>query len=48
MFAAQKRELDGLDAEFHGLVTTDLAALNKTARDLNLADVGVPEAGPGR
>jgi photosystem II stability/assembly factor-like uncharacterized protein len=48
VFAAQKRELDALDGEFHGLVTTDLAALNKTARDLNLADVAVPEAGPGR
>jgi hypothetical protein len=29
-------------------VTGDLAALNRSARDLNLGDVMVPGAAPGR
>jgi hypothetical protein len=42
VFANQVKELDGLVAEFRGLVGGDLAALNKQARDLGLADVSVP------
>ncbi|HEU4649174.1 MAG TPA: glycosyl hydrolase [Gemmatimonadales bacterium] len=42
VFANQVKELDGLVAEFRGLVGSDLAALNKQARDLGLADVSVP------
>jgi len=48
VYATQKKELDALDAEFRGLVTTDLAALNRMARDLNLGDVSVPSSARGR
>jgi len=48
VFAAQKRELDTLESEFHGLVAKDLAGLNRTARDLNLADVEPPAETPAR
>jgi len=37
-----------LDGEFRSLVTSDLAALNRMARDLNLADVSVPGSSQGR
>ncbi len=47
-FAKQKAELDGLEKEFRGLVATDLAALNRMARDLNLADVALPAGEVGR
>ncbi len=43
VYADQKRELDGLVAQFDGLVAGDVAALNRRARDLNLTDVGVPD-----
>jgi len=48
VFAAQERELDMLESEVHGLVANDLAALNRTARDLNLADVEPPAETPAR
>jgi photosystem II stability/assembly factor-like uncharacterized protein len=48
VYAGLRKELDGLDAEFRGLVTTDLAALNRMARDLNLGDVSVPGTARGR
>ena len=48
VYGGLRKELDGLDAEFRGVVTTDLAALNRMARDLNLGDVSVPGASRGR
>ena len=48
VYAGLRKELDGLDAEFRGLVTSDLAALNRMARDLNLGDVSVPGTARGR
>ena len=48
VFQGQKQELDTLEREFHGLIANDLAALNRTARELNLADVAPPEAAPAR
>ncbi len=42
VFADQVKELDALEDEFRGLVANDLAALNKQARDLGLADVAIP------
>lgn len=48
VFRGQKQELDSLDREFHGLMANDLAALNRTARELNLADVAPPEGPPAR
>ena len=48
VFQGQKQELDTLESEFRGLVANDLAALNRTARELNLADVAPPEAAPAR
>jgi photosystem II stability/assembly factor-like uncharacterized protein len=46
VFADQVKELDALEGEFRGLLSNDLAALNKQARDLGLADVAVPAAAP--
>jgi hypothetical protein len=49
VYAMLKKELDGIDGEFRGLVSGDLAALNRTARELNLGDVLVPGGtAPGR
>ncbi len=48
VFQGQKQELDSLAREFHGLMANDLAALNRSARELNLADVAPPEAVPAR
>ena len=48
VFQGQKQELDSLAREFHGLMANDLAALNRSARELNLADVAPPEAAPAR
>ena len=48
VYATQKKELDALDGELRNLVTSDLAALNRMARDLNLADVSVPGSSQGR
>ena len=48
VFQGQKQELDTLERDFHGLIANDLAALNRTARELNLADVAPPEAAPAR
>jgi hypothetical protein len=48
VFEGQKQELDTLEGEFRGLIANDLAALNRTARELNLADVAPPDAAPAR
>jgi photosystem II stability/assembly factor-like uncharacterized protein len=48
VYAMIRKDLDALDGQFKGLVTGDLAALNRSARDLNLGDVMVPGASPGR
>jgi hypothetical protein len=42
VFAAQTKELDALEAEFRSLTANDLAALNRQARELGLADIAVP------
>ena len=44
VFNDQVRELDGLEAEWKTLVSSDLAALGKKGRELNLGDIVVPEA----
>ena len=51
VFNDQVRELDGLESEWKGIVSGDLAALGRRGRELNLQDVIVPEAaatGTGR
>jgi len=48
VYATLKKELDAADAEFRTLVSGDLAALNRSARELNFGDVLVPAARPGR
>ncbi|HTK42749.1 MAG TPA: hypothetical protein VL287_14245, partial [Gemmatimonadales bacterium] len=48
VYATIRKDLDAVDGEFKSLVTGDLAALNRSARDLNLGDVMVPGAAPGR
>jgi hypothetical protein len=45
VYADQKRELDGLEGELRALVTGDMAALNRQARELNLADIPIPASG---
>jgi photosystem II stability/assembly factor-like uncharacterized protein len=45
VYADQKRELDALDAEFRALVSADVAALNRQARELNLGDIPIPAPG---
>jgi hypothetical protein len=42
VYAAQKKELDALDAEWKAIVAGDLAALNDQARKLDLPAVYVP------
>jgi photosystem II stability/assembly factor-like uncharacterized protein len=44
VFADQKKELDGLEAELRALVAGDVAALNRQARELNLGDIPIPAA----
>jgi hypothetical protein len=48
VYATLKKELDAADGEFRTLVSGDLAALNRSARELNFGDVLVPGAPPGR
>jgi photosystem II stability/assembly factor-like uncharacterized protein len=45
VFLEQKRELDALDGELRGVIATDVAALNRRARELELGDITVPAAG---
>ncbi|HET7600162.1 MAG TPA: glycosyl hydrolase [Gemmatimonadales bacterium] len=42
VFADQVKELDALEARFRGLVSNEVAALNRQARELGLADIAVP------
>ncbi len=42
VFAEEKKELDGLEAEWKGLIGGDLAALGRKSRELDLADLVVP------
>ena len=42
VYAAQKQELDALDAEWKAVLAGDLAALNEQARKLDLPGVYVP------
>jgi len=42
VYAAQKQELDGYDAELNRLISSDLSALNNAARKLDLPIVFVP------
>jgi photosystem II stability/assembly factor-like uncharacterized protein len=42
VFAAQVKELDGYEAELAGLLTGDLAALNRTAAELGVPGIYVP------
>jgi photosystem II stability/assembly factor-like uncharacterized protein len=44
VYADQKKELDGLEAELRALVVGDVAALNRQARELNLGDIPIPAA----
>ncbi len=44
VFAAQKQELDALDAEWKAIVAGDLPALNEQARKLDLPVVYIPPA----
>jgi photosystem II stability/assembly factor-like uncharacterized protein len=44
VFNDQVRELDGLEAEWKTLVSSDLAALGRKGRELNLGDIVVPES----
>jgi hypothetical protein len=46
VYAAQKQELDALDAEWKAIVSGDLAALNEQARKLDLPAVYVPPVPP--
>jgi hypothetical protein len=45
VYAEQKKELDGYDAEFKKLVNTDLPALNEAARKMNYPHVIITAAG---
>ncbi|HEX5385728.1 MAG TPA: glycosyl hydrolase [Gemmatimonadales bacterium] len=42
VFAEESKELEALEAELHGPVATELAALNAEARELGLGDIAVP------
>ena len=44
VFTDQVRELDALEAEWNGIVTGDLAALGRKAKEANLDPVVVPVA----
>ena len=43
VFAEQAKELRSLDAQFHRLVGTDLAALSRLARQMDIPDIIVPK-----
>ena len=42
MYAEHRRQLDALTAEWNGIVSGDLAALNARAKDAGVAFVAVP------
>ena len=45
VYADQRRELDGYEAELRAILAADVAALNRRARELDLGDIASPAAG---